>query len=180
MIKCRRKRRTCRLIVLGGLIEKEVPSAALLAKLDRTLDRDQDRALFGLPPRSPVDADHSALPASTPLAGWRPARPPMAPGEASTRNPIPRTYLRTSSASPSPSGLALGNPGTQPSPRSSKGLWTASWSALEDSLNERCTRFDRLAEDLPNLESLGPPCEGGRCYNEVGFLAERRGLGSGR
>ena len=49
-----RKLRTRRLIVLGGLMEKEVPTAALLEKLDRALDRDQDRALFGLPPRSPT------------------------------------------------------------------------------------------------------------------------------
>ena len=71
-----RKLRTRRLIVLGGLMEKEVRPAALLDKLDQTLDRDQDRALFGLPPRSPAGEDRSALPATAPLEGWRPARLP--------------------------------------------------------------------------------------------------------
>ena len=71
-----RKLRTRRLIVLGGLMEKEVPSATLLDKLDRALDRDQDRALFGLPPKSPAGADRTATPAAAPLEGWRPARLP--------------------------------------------------------------------------------------------------------
>ena len=71
-----RKLRTRRLIVLGGLMEKEVPSADLLSKLDRSLDRDQDRALFGLPPKSPAGGDRSAPAASAPLEGWRPARLP--------------------------------------------------------------------------------------------------------
>ena len=70
-----RKLRTHRLIVLGSLMEKEHPAAALLYKLDRSLDRDQDRALFGLPPRYPAGADRTA-PASAPLEGWRPARLP--------------------------------------------------------------------------------------------------------
>ena len=43
-----RKFRTRRLIVLGGLMEKEYPPAVLLDKLDHALDRDQDRALFDL------------------------------------------------------------------------------------------------------------------------------------
>ena len=71
-----RKLRTRRLIVLGSLMEKEVPPDALLSKLDRALDRDQDRALFGLPPRSPAGADRSAPAGSAPLEGWRPARLP--------------------------------------------------------------------------------------------------------
>ena len=71
-----RKKRTRRLIVLGSLMEKEVPSAALLSKLDATLDRDQDRALFGLPPKSPDGADRTAPAASAPLEGWRPGRLP--------------------------------------------------------------------------------------------------------
>ena len=71
-----RKLRTRRLIVLGSLMEKEAPPATLLSKLDRSLDRDQDRALFGLPPRSPAGNDRSALSASAPLEGWRPARLP--------------------------------------------------------------------------------------------------------
>ena len=71
-----RKLRTRRLIVLGSLMEKEVPPADLLAKLDQALDRDQDRALFGLPPRSPGDADRTPPPASAPLKGWRPGRLP--------------------------------------------------------------------------------------------------------
>ena len=71
-----RKLRTRRLIVLGSLMEKEIPPADLIDKLDHSLDRDQDRALFGLPPRSPGDDDHTARPASAPLKGWRPARLP--------------------------------------------------------------------------------------------------------
>ena len=71
-----RKLRTRRLIVLGGLMEKEAPSADLLSKLDATLERDQDRALFGLPPKSPAGADRTAPAASAPLEGWRPARLP--------------------------------------------------------------------------------------------------------
>ena len=57
-------------------MEKEVPSATLLSKLDRSLDRDQDRALFGLPPKSPAGEDRTPPPASAPLEGWRPARLP--------------------------------------------------------------------------------------------------------
>ena len=71
-----RKLRTRRLIVLGGLMEKEVPTADLIDKLDQVLDRDQDRALFGLPPRSPAGADHTPPAASAPLEGWRPGRLP--------------------------------------------------------------------------------------------------------
>ena len=71
-----RKLRTRRLIVLGSLMEKEVPPADLLSKLDRALDRDQDRALFGLPPRSPAGADRTVPPGSAPIEGWRPARLP--------------------------------------------------------------------------------------------------------
>ena len=51
-----------------------LPAADLLAKLDASLDRDQDRALFGLPPKSPAGAERSAPPASAPLEGWRPGR----------------------------------------------------------------------------------------------------------
>ena len=71
-----RKLRTRRLIVLGGLMEKEVPSATLLDKLDRSLDRDQDRALFGLPPKSTAGEDRTAPAAGAPLEGWRPGRLP--------------------------------------------------------------------------------------------------------
>ena len=76
MINCSRKLRTRRLIVLGGLMEKEVPPDALLSKLDRSLDRDQDRALFGLPPKSPAGDDRTAPSPSAPLEGWWPARLP--------------------------------------------------------------------------------------------------------
>ena len=69
-----RKLRTRRLIVLGGLMEKEAPTTDLLAKLDATLERDQDRALFGLPPRP--GTDRTAPAASALLEGWRPARLP--------------------------------------------------------------------------------------------------------
>ena len=34
-------------------MEQEFPPATLLSKLDRSLDRDQDRALFGLLPQIP-------------------------------------------------------------------------------------------------------------------------------
>ena len=64
-----RKRRTRRLIVLGGLMEKEAPPAALLSKLDRSLDRDQDRALFGLPPKAPAGAVRSSPAGAAPLKG---------------------------------------------------------------------------------------------------------------
>ena len=71
-----RKLRTRRLIVLGSLMEKEVPPAALIDKLDQALDRDQDRALFGLPPKGAADGDRSAPTAPAPLKGWRPSRLP--------------------------------------------------------------------------------------------------------
>ena len=71
-----RKLRTRRLIVLGSLMEKEHLPADLLDKLDQALDRDQDRALFGLPPKSPAGADPTPPPASSSLKGWRPARLP--------------------------------------------------------------------------------------------------------
>ena len=57
-------------------MEKEVPPDDLLSKLDRSLDRDQDRALFGLPPKSPAGAERTSPAASAPLEGWRPGRLP--------------------------------------------------------------------------------------------------------
>ena len=57
-------------------MEKEVPPDALLSKLDRSLNRDQDRALFGLPPKLAAGADRPSSPASAPLEGWRPGRLP--------------------------------------------------------------------------------------------------------
>ena len=71
-----RKLRTRRLIVLGGLMEQEFPPATLLSKLDRSLDRDQDRALFGLPPKSPAGAARPSTEPSALLEGWRPGRLP--------------------------------------------------------------------------------------------------------
>ena len=71
-----RKLRTRRLIVLGSLMEKEYPPDALIDKLDQDLDRDQDRALFGLPPISAPGADRTPAVASEPLKGWRPSRLP--------------------------------------------------------------------------------------------------------
>ena len=65
-----RKRRTRRLIVLGSLLEKQHSHPELIALLDQALDRDQDRALFDLPPRS-VSAQASP---SAPLSGWTPAK----------------------------------------------------------------------------------------------------------
>ncbi len=76
MIDCSRKLRTRRLIILGGLMEKEVPPDALLSKLDRSLDREQDRALFGLPSKLAAGADRTAPARAAPLEGWRPARLP--------------------------------------------------------------------------------------------------------
>ena len=71
-----RKLRTRRLIVLGSLMEKEHPPADLIDKLDQDLDRDPDRALFGLPPRSPAGDDRTPPATSAPLKGWRPGRLP--------------------------------------------------------------------------------------------------------
>ena len=71
-----RKLRTRRLIVLGSLMEKEHSPADLLDKLDHALDRHQDRALFGLPPKGAADGDRSAPTAPAPLQGWRPTRLP--------------------------------------------------------------------------------------------------------
>jgi hypothetical protein len=71
-----RKLRTRRLIVLGSLMEKEVPPSVLLEKLDQALDRDQDRTLFGLPPKPGGGDRTTPAAASAPLEGWRPARLP--------------------------------------------------------------------------------------------------------
>ena len=65
-----RKRRTRRLIVLGSVLEKQHSPPELIALLDQVLDRDQDRALFDLPPRSVPDQ----APPSAPLSGWTPAK----------------------------------------------------------------------------------------------------------
>ena len=40
-------------MAFGGLVEKEVPPAALLDKPDRSLDRNQHPTLSGLPPKYP-------------------------------------------------------------------------------------------------------------------------------
>lgn len=71
-----RKLRTRRLIVLGSLMEKEFPPDTLIDKLDQVLDRDQDRALFGLPPKGPGGGDGTPPTASASLKGWRPSRLP--------------------------------------------------------------------------------------------------------
>ena len=65
-----RKRRTRRLIVLGSVLEKQHSHPELIALLDQALDRDQDRALFDLPPRSVS----GQAPPSAPLSGWTPAK----------------------------------------------------------------------------------------------------------
>ena len=57
-------------------MEEDYSPEDLLSKLKRSLNRDQDRALFGLPPNPPADADRSPMPASAALKGWRPARLP--------------------------------------------------------------------------------------------------------
>ena len=66
----RRKQRTRRLIVLGSVLEKQHSPSDLIALLDQALDRDQDRALFDLPPRSVA----GQTPPSAPLSGWTPAK----------------------------------------------------------------------------------------------------------
>ena len=49
-----RKRRTRRLILIGSVFEKDLadPSSPLRERLDRALEKPQDRALFDLPPRT--------------------------------------------------------------------------------------------------------------------------------
>ena len=115
-------------------MEKEVPPDALLSKLDRSLDRDQDRALFGLPPKLPRRRrSHSAGGVCAPRGLATGLVSPMAPGEASTRVPVSRPCPRTSSASPSPSGPEAANLGTPALPRSSSGPPITSWFAPENS-----------------------------------------------
>ena len=67
-----RKRRTRRLILIGSVVEKDLvdPNSPLRERLDRALEKNQDRALFDLPPRSVPDQ----APPSAPLAGWTPAK----------------------------------------------------------------------------------------------------------
>ena len=67
-----RKRRTRRLILIGSVVEKDLadPNSDLRERLDRALEKNQDRALFDLPPRSVPDQ----APPSAPLAGWTPAK----------------------------------------------------------------------------------------------------------
>ena len=69
-----RKQRTRRLIVLGSLLEKQHSQPELIALLDHALDRDQDRALFDLPPKGTSGGDRSAPAPAVPLDGWRPTR----------------------------------------------------------------------------------------------------------
>ena len=67
-----RTRRTRRLILIGSVVEKDLdqPNSDLRQRLDRALKKNQDRALFGLPPRSVPDQ----APPSAPLSGWTPAK----------------------------------------------------------------------------------------------------------
>ena len=67
-----RKRRTRRLILIGSVVEKDLdqPNSPLRERLDRALEKNQDRALFDLPPRSVPDQ----APPSAPLSGWTPAK----------------------------------------------------------------------------------------------------------
>ena len=69
-----RKQRTRRLIVLGSVLEKQHSHPDLISLLDQALDRDQDRALFDLPPKGTAGDDRSAAAESAPLEGWRPTR----------------------------------------------------------------------------------------------------------
>ena len=70
-----RKRRTRCLIVLGSVLEQQHSHTELIALLDQALDRDQDRALFDLPPKGTAGDGRSAE-AAVPLEGWRPTRLP--------------------------------------------------------------------------------------------------------
>ena len=67
-----RTRRTRRLILIGSVCEKDLdlPNSPLRERLDRALEKKQDRALFDLPPRSVPDQ----APPSATLAGWTPAK----------------------------------------------------------------------------------------------------------
>ena len=52
-----RKRETRRLILMGAMLRdrmarKDLPEKLFKADMDRFLERDQDRALFGLPPKA--------------------------------------------------------------------------------------------------------------------------------
>ena len=122
-----------------------------------SLDRDQDRALFGLPPRSPRRRrNHTARPASAPVEGlaarpsprWllgQPLRGTQCQGPAPGDSPT----------SPSQSGPEVANPGTPPLPRSSSGPSTASWSAPENSINEQFCRIRRyLTGSIPPLGAV--------------------------
>ena len=83
--------RTRCLILLCSLIEREYPPAALIDELDR----DQDQALFGLPPRYLAGADRSALTTAASLKGGRlETRSQAAPGVSSTQGGIPRPCPR--------------------------------------------------------------------------------------
>ena len=60
-----RKRETRRRILAGAMVldrvaRKELPEKLFKADMDRFLDRDQDRALFDLPPRSAGSGHHKA------------------------------------------------------------------------------------------------------------------------
>ena len=67
-----RKRHTRRLILIGSVFEKDLvdPNSPLRERLDQALEKNQDRALFDLPPRSVPDQ----APPSAPLSGWTPAK----------------------------------------------------------------------------------------------------------
>ena len=137
-----RKLRTRRLIVLGSLMEKEVPPADLIDKLDQVLDRDQDRALFGLPPRSPAGADRTVPPASAPLKGWRPGRLPDGSWGSLYMGCNPKALPLEIVGLTITVRTRSGTSWTPPLPRSLSAPPTASWSELEDSINERYVRTE--------------------------------------
>ena len=58
------------LVSVGSLLEKQHSPPELIVLLDQALDRDQDRALFDLPPRSVS----GQAPPSAPLSEWTPAK----------------------------------------------------------------------------------------------------------
>ena len=100
------------------------------------IDRGQDRACSdSLPNPPPAPIPPRRLGLRTSKSGGQVAYP-TAPRHASTRLAISGTWLRTSLASPSPSGPEAANPGSPPLPRSSRGPLTAPWFVCRDSISE--------------------------------------------
>ena len=126
--------RTRCLILLGSLMKKECPPASLIDELDRSLDQEQDWALFGLPRSSPAGTDRSALPTAAFLKGWRPARLPD--GSRGGILYAGRNPKGPAPPSPLPCGLAPETPEMLSSVKSSSGLPATFRSEPADSIPE--------------------------------------------